>query len=128
MQGEESLQNQVLSLIFTSSRYASANASGDTTKQEQATVKTQDRPQPVITNTVLQAGRNITKFFSAADSICVPIDMTEIGLYNSPKGIYLIDCKQTDTDAVIHYAVQKVDYKAQVLERTPAASSMWCKS
>lgn len=91
-------------------------------------VKTQGRPQPVITNTVLQAGRNITTFSSAAHSICVPIDITEIGLYNSQRGIYLIDCKQTNTDAVIHCAVQKVHHKAQVSESTPAASSKWCKS
>lgn len=52
--------------------------------------------------------------------------MTEIGLHNSHRGIYLIDCKQTDTDAVIHYAVQNADYKAQVSESTPAASSVWC--
>jgi len=128
VQRRESLQKQILSLIFTFSRYASASASRDTTKQEEGTVKTQGRPQPVITNTVLQEGRNITKFFSAADNICVLTDMIETGLYNSQRGVYLIDFKQTDTDAVIHLAGQKVYYKAQVLESTPAANPLCCKS
>lgn len=110
--------------MFTSFRYCSANTSRDTTKHEQATVKTKGRPN-LWSQLYKYAETPPSSFLQQTDNILVPRDMSKTQ-YNSQRGIYLIDCKQTDTGAAVHGVVQKADYKAQVSEGARAASAVQC--